>query len=215
MRSLKYSSLILLLLPQQEPPSPGRQVDGVFDRGAHCVAYRTTKRAFFREVTVVGRSCDVSAAIVWDPDGVMARIEVEVPVRSLASGSGRRDRDVRRILDAETHPRIRFRSDPVASEWLRRASGTGEWRLAGTLEVAGRERRAAFELATVRELDHLRIDAVFATTFAALGVVVPRVGPGGIIADPGEDVELLVRLRLDRVEGGARTQAHSGAPAGS
>jgi polyisoprenoid-binding protein YceI len=212
MRLLAYSSLFLLLIPWQDPPSPGRQADTLFDRGAHCVAYRTTKRAFFREVTVVGRSCDVSAAIVWEPDGVMAHIEVDVPVRSLSSGSGRRDRDVRRILEAEAHPRIRFRSDPVASEWLRRASGTGDWRLAGTLEIAGRQRSAAFELATVRELDHLRIDAVFATTFAALGVVVPRVGPGGIIADPGEDVELLVRLRLDRVEGGARTQTFSRPP---
>jgi polyisoprenoid-binding protein YceI len=193
--------LSLSALVAQDASPPYGLVDEFLGRGDHCVAYRTSKRAFFRETEVVGRNCSVSARIAWQRDGAMAVVEVDVAIVGFESGSRRRDRDVAKILRADEHPAIRFRSHPVAVEWLRRARAPGEWRLQGVLEIAGERHPVVFDVLTANDADHLRIDAVLVTTFAELNVVVPRVGPRGIIADPGEDLELLVRLRLDRVEG--------------
>jgi polyisoprenoid-binding protein YceI len=206
MRSLLLLPLLLLpVLVLQDPHPPiAEQIDPVLEAGGHCVAYRAPKRAFFRETLVVGRSCDVEARIEWETEGTMAVLVVEVPAASFRSGSGRRDRDVARLLGHPQHPLLRFRSDPVAVEWLRRRSTPGDGRLAGMLEIAGEAHPVVFELATTRENDHLRIDAYLPTRFDELDLRVPRVGPGGIIADPGETLELFARLRLDRVGGAAQ-----------
>ena len=45
------------------------------------------------------------------------------------------------------------------------------------------------------------IEGKHIASFSGLRVEVPTVGPGGLIADPGDYLELLVHLRSDKISG--------------
>jgi polyisoprenoid-binding protein YceI len=174
--------------------------DGVFAPDDHCVAYRTVKGMFWAfDAEVVGRSCEVTAALERATDG--SRIVAAVPVKSLDSDNGRRDGQVAEILGGDTHPELRFRSEPIDVAALRAELPGGAFELAGTLSVAGREYAVVFPLELSEHGGRHFVSGALETTFAALGVEIPSVGPGGMIAAPGEDVDVLVHLELERVDG--------------
>jgi polyisoprenoid-binding protein YceI len=178
----------------------------------HCLAYRATKRvALVRTVEVVGRNCEPRAWVRWTAAGE-ANIEVDAAVRGFRSGNGRRDRHVAEILDADRHPEVRFRAGPLSEPQVRRLLAGEAVRVDGTLEMGGRSRAVTFSLRTVREAEHATIRAEAQTSFSALGIEVPKVGPGGFVADAHDAVMLLAHLRLDRVEGADRIAARGATP---
>jgi hypothetical protein len=189
--------------------APATAPEGVFAPDEHCVAYRTMKEMFWAlDVEVVGKSCAVTAALVESADG--SRITAAVPVNSLDSDNGRRDRQVAEILGGEAHPELSFRSAPIDIAALRAGLPSGSFEIAGTLALDGREYAVEFPLALSERDGRLFVSGELETTFAALGVEIPTVGPGGAIAAPGEDVEILVHLELERVEGLAAWAAANG-----
>ena len=58
-------------------------------------------------------------------------------------------------------------------------------------------------MSAIRQDGHPVIAAHLQTTFSALGIEVPTVGPGGLIAAPGDDLELLAQLDVERMVGSA------------
>jgi len=191
-------TIVLLLLGEAASAEP---VEEIFAAGDHCVAYRTIKDVFFGiDAEVIGRSCEVRAALVGSQEGAGPRVVVEVPVKSLRSGNVFRNRSVADLLGAKTQPDLRFTSKPLDVEALRADVESGSFVLPGTLSFGGRDFPLDFPLELVEEGGHRSVRGRLATTFEALDVEVPTVA-GGLIARPHEDLELIVHLDVGRVDG--------------
>ena len=175
--------------------------EALFEAGVHCVAYRTTKDVLFRfDAEVVGRSCEVAAALVLPEAGGGPRVVVTVPVRSLKSGNVMRNKTVSDLLGAETQPDLRFTSNPLDVATLRSDLADGRFVLPGTLSMGGREFPVEFPLELAASDGQRAVLGRLATTFEAFEVEVPTVA-GGLIARPHEDLELVVRLDVARGDG--------------
>ena len=72
--------------------------------------------------------------------------------------------------------------------------------VSGNLEVAGGKFPVKFALILTKQPGYVLIEGRYKTTFTALKIVVPTV-VGGLIADPHDDLELLVHLRSDKISG--------------
>lgn len=192
----------------------------VFSEGQYGAAYQTRKGMFFglRDVTVTGRTEDVSARILWqngpqEPGAPRVspspfHVEVDIETGSFDSGNGSRDRHVVEILGAPEHTSIRFTSDPMFGRDFASDIERGAGRLTGQLNIAGRQVPVEFDLRFAREDvqdgGEVLVEGQMQTTFSALGVEVPSVGPGGLIAAPTDDLALFVRLQLSPIPGAER-----------
>jgi len=177
-------------------------ISPVFQETEHCVAYRTTKEMFFFfKAQIIGKNCDVVAALESSSDGDQTRIIASVPVSGFDSNNSARDKDIALLLKGEDHPRIFFRTEWLPTEQLRNAVFTGSLMLPGTIQIAGRAYPAAFPMKIMAGGEGLVIQAQLATTFNAYDLKVPSVGPGGIIADKADRLDILVHLQEVRIEG--------------
>ena len=173
----------------------------VFAPEEHCLAYKTEKTMFFFvELKVIGKSCDVTAKMRWNASGEKAQVEVSVPVNTLDSGIAMRDADIHEILKTELTPNIRF-----VSEWLEK-SAWGKMlegqlpEVSGNLEVAGGIFPVKFSLSFAKQAEFSLVEGQLKTTFTTLKIVVPAVA-GGFIAEPQDELELLLHLHLDKISG--------------
>ena len=175
----------------------------VFSPEEHCLAYKTEKTVFFffDEVEVIGKSCEVTAKILWNDSEKQAQVEVRVPVTSLDSGNSFRDNDISGILRAELIPNILFISNWLSRADLQKMLEKQTIEVSGDLEVAGNTFPVKFPLNFNVLDDFILIESQLITSFSALKVEVPTVGLGGILAEPGDNLELLVHLRSDKFFG--------------
>ena len=145
---MKHLARAIAALTLLAPASaPAATADEVFAEGEHCVAYRTVKGMFFRfDVEVVGKSCQVSAALFPGDADSGARVAVEVPIESFRSGNFLRDGSVRDLLGAEEQPAVHFVSAPLEIAALRQWISDGRIPLSGVLTVGGRDVPVVFDL---------------------------------------------------------------------
>ena len=124
---MKRWAAVFALIALAVPSGAAESYEGVFGPDDHCVAYRVVKDMLFsKNVVVVGLSCEVTASLVAAGEGVGPRFVVEVPIESFESGNGLRDSSVSDILGAKAQPDLRFSSEPIDVEELRREiGGTG------------------------------------------------------------------------------------------
>jgi polyisoprenoid-binding protein YceI len=177
------------------------QDEEIFEPGDHCVAYRTIKDVLFAvDAEVIGRSCQVTASLVTTEAGSGAQIVVTVPIESLKSGNFMRNRAVAGLLGAKTQPDLRFTSKPLEVDALRGGIAHRSFRLSGTLTVGGKDFPVEFPLEIVEHEGRHYVRGRLPTTFEAFEVQVPTVA-GGLIARPHEELELVVHLELERVDG--------------
>lgn len=182
--------------------TPAMAEEPVFQADEHCVAYRTVKTMFFFfDATVVGKSCQVTAAIDREGEGI--RISASVPVVTFDSDFGPRDEHIPDILKAGEHPNITFAATLPGREELRKALEEGGVELPGQLTIAGTTREIIFPLALTRQGEGWLVEASIPATLADYGVVVDSVGLGGFIADDIKEITILVHLHLEQVEGSA------------
>jgi hypothetical protein len=188
-----------LLLPAV--PAVADEGEEIFEPGDHCVAYRTIKDVFFRfGAEIIGRSCKVSASLVQAEAGGGPQVVVSVPVKSLKSGNIFRNGSVADLLGAKVQPDLRFTSNPIDVDSLRGDVARGSFLLPGTLSLGGKDFPIEFPLELVEHAGRHHVKGRLSTTFAAFDVEVPTVA-GGMIARPHEELELVVYLDLERVEG--------------
>ena len=174
----------------------------VFTADEHCLAYKTQKTMFFfAGVKVIGKSCEVNAEIHWNDTGEQAQVEVSAPVTSFDSGNYFRDGDIPEILRADLTPNIRFISTWQSRTDLQKMLDNQRTEVSGNLEVAGNVFPVKFDLNFNKQSGFVLIEGKLITSFSALKVEVPTVGPGGLLAKPEDYLELLVHLRSDKISG--------------
>ncbi len=128
---------VLLLLALASTAALAQPRTAVVDPAASTLAY--TGHHPTHDWT--GTSRQVSGTVTVDPAAPeRSRVALAVPVASFDSGSGGRDAKMRRIVEAQAYPEVRFTSTAVAVErWDRTASGyDGAWRVSGRLTFHGR-----------------------------------------------------------------------------
>ncbi len=180
----------------QAPPTPPEELPEV---GA---AYRTGKSMFFglRKVEVVGTTPSVSLALAPDTAAGGRRIIATIDATTFDSGTDDRDTWVAETLAGADETPLIFTSRPVTLAELRAAVSGQGLEIGGELELPEGPREVLFTLSGYdlpsREGSGTErfIEAWSRTTFDALGIEVPRVGPGGVIASPGDDLELWLRV---------------------
>ena len=160
----------------------------------------------FVDSDVVGKTCEISARLESNEENT--RYVVSFPIRSLDSGVDMRDEDVREILSVESHPFIRFVSDFVTGEQVVEALVQGTTTLSGILEVGGKPYNVLFPLKLSEHSGVWLVTGKLVTSFSEFGLELPAV-LGGVVADTGDYLELLVHFRLDRVHGLSEFQAES------
>ena len=176
--------------------------EDVFALDEHCLAYKTEKSMFFfAGFEVIGKSCDVQAEIHWQDSEEQAQVEVSVPVSSFDSGNSLRDGDIPEILRAELTPEIRFISNWLSRTDMQKMLENQSADFSGMLEVAGNTFPVKFALSFKDQGAFYLIEGKLITSFSELKVEVPTVGPGGLLAEPRDYLELLVHLRSDKISG--------------
>ena len=167
------------------------------------MAYKTEKTVFFffDEVEVIGKSCEVTAKILWNDSEKQAQVEVRVPVTSLDSGNSFRDRDISEILKAKLTPNIRFFSNWLSRMVLQKMLENQNTEVSGSLEIAGNTFLVKFPLNSTVMGERVLIESELITSFSALKIELPIVGPGGLLAETKDYLELLVHLRSDKFAG--------------
>ena len=173
----------------------------IFKPGDHCVAYRTVQDSWFAcDAEIIGRNCEVTASLVVADDATGPRITVEVPIKRFKSGNFMRNRTVAGLLGVKAQPNLRFTSSPIEVEPLRADIARGRFQLSGNLTVGGKDFPLAFPLEIFEHEGQRYVKGRLSTTFAAFEIEVPTVA-GGLIARPHEALELIVHLKLERVDG--------------
>jgi polyisoprenoid-binding protein YceI len=176
--------------------------ENVFAPDEHCLAYKTDKTMFFfAGVGVIGKSCEVKAEMRWQDSAEQAQVEVSVPVTSFDSGNSLRDGDIPEILRAELTPEIRFISNWLSRTDMQKMLENQSADVSGMLEVAGNTFPVKFTLSFTDQGEFFLIEGKLITSFSELKVEVPTVGPGGLLAEPRDYLELLVHLRSDKISG--------------
>ena len=174
----------------------------VFAPDEHCLAYKTEKSIFFFEgVEVIGKSCEVKAEIRWQDSTEQAQVEVSVPVKSLDSANSLRDEQMPEILKAELSPNIRFISTWLSRATMQKILEEQNAEVPGILEVAGNTFPVKFTLNFTNQGRFFLIEGKLITSFSNLNIKVPSAGPGGLIANTRDYLELLVHLQSDKISG--------------
>ena len=140
--------------------------------------------------------------MTWSDDIDQTQIEVSVPLQSFKSGSKKRDKHVAEILGAPDYTGISFNTGWIEADMLCESISQGNMVLPGSLEVKGTRFPVNFDLQFSSVDAKLIVEGSLKTTLSELEVEVPKVGPGGMIAKPHEDLELFVHLYLAKVDGG-------------
>ncbi|MBK7843178.1 MAG: YceI family protein [Bdellovibrionales bacterium] len=174
--------------------------DSLFDDASHCVAYKTKKKILMiHRVNVVGYNCQVSTQIVPEVDEKY-HFEMQVQARGFESGESERDKDVQKILKAESFPQISFKtSGRSKSEW-QALLDKKVFLLDGNLDIGG----SSYPVSANVTLDsknkiHIANGSV-TRKFTELGISPPKLGMG-ILASVADKVELHFQIRADKTLG--------------
>lgn len=168
--------------------------------GDHCVAYKAEKKMFLiRNVTVIGKNCDVSAQVIPQVDGRFA-IEMSVPTNNFRSGEPERDKDVAKTLKADVESNIIFRSNPMtADEWKEKIKG-GEFPLKGELEIGNEMFPVEAQVQIAKVESNFEADGVIKTKFKDFKIDPPKL-VGGIMANVKQDLELHFHIQGQKTLG--------------
>ena len=187
----------------QSTPSPPEELP---PSGA---AYRTGKSMFFgiRKVEVVGATAGVELGLEVAGSSGRLRIAAEIAAATFDSGNDSRDEWVAETLGGPDGAPLRFFSDTLTAAAIRGALEGTPTTVPGRLELPEGPRDVVFEVAVYElaarggEGTEPYLEAWTRTTFDALGIEVPKVGPGGAIASPGDDLELWLRVPVADLRG--------------
>ena len=174
----------------------------LFKNTDHCVAYRTTKKMFFLfTVKVVGKSCDFQAKLDWSKDGKDIRLLLVLHTDKFESGINKRDRHITEILGGNSNQDIRLDTGWIKADYVMESANDKPIKIPAVLGVGGRKFPIKVNVKVERNGFVTIASGVIKTLFSNLQVKVPPVGPAGIIAQPSDQLDLLLHLRLDKIQG--------------
>ncbi len=168
-------------------------ISGLFPAEKSCVAYRTIKGMFLvANVEVVGKNCSITSKLQAGQ-----RISVDIPIANFDSESSARDEHVFEILQGDSHPRLQFISEPLGGGLEGVKDGDT---VSGVLTIGGKPKPASWTI-QVRANDGQRVfSGVLSTTYTAYGIEPPKAGPGGLIADTPDKLELIFQIRESDIQ---------------
>lgn len=168
--------------------------------GEHCVAYKAEQKMFFvRNVSVIGKNCDVSSQIIPQVDGSYS-FEMIVPVQGFRSGEPERDRDVVKTLKADEKSEMLFRSTPLTAEDWKTKIKSGSFPLKGELEIGKEKFPVEAVVRVARAESGFEADGVIKTTFKDFKINPPKL-VGGVMGSVKPDLELHFRVLGQRTLG--------------
>ena len=171
----------------------------IFQQDDHCLAYQTEETIFlFINSIVIGKTCEISTQV--ERKAGNTRFLVSFPISSLDSGLEMRDDDVTDMLTVESNTDIRFVSDFLTEEQIITALTNGKANLWGMLEIRGKFYKVMFPLMLSEDSGKWLVTGSLVSSFSKFDLVLPSV-LGGVIADTRDQLELLVPLRFDLVQG--------------
>lgn len=138
-----------------------------------------------------GRASDLSGTLSGGPALAEMRGWVAIPIAAFATGNGTRDRDLRRALDADRFPEVRFDLDSVRPSPMQGDLMVAT--LVGRLTLHGIERPVHLPAELRFAEPGARLDAVFAVDLRDHGVTRLTRFLGVLRADP----EITLRVRLE------------------
>jgi polyisoprenoid-binding protein YceI len=117
----------------------------------------------------VGTTSRVAGAVLASPDYVSLRGWVEAPVAALRTGNGLRDRDLRKVMDVDRYPTMRY---DLTGSTLQSASSPDSASLVlhGTLRLHGVARAVDVPVTVVRSGDGARVVGTFPVDVTDHGV---------------------------------------------
>ena len=105
-----------------------------------------------------------------------------------------------KMLTVESNTDIRFVSDFLTEEQIITALTNGKANLWGMLEVRGKFYKVMFPLMLSEDSGKWLVTGNLVTSISKFGIELPSV-LGGVIADTRDQLELLVHLRFNLVQG--------------
>lgn len=164
---------------------------GVFKTDRNCVAYKTTKGMFWvGESDIIGRNHKVSVMLIKKLNKIM--FKVRAPLNSFKSGNSTRDKAVIEILHGDKYPDMVFETEAMSKGKWQKLSKKKTFVLSGLLKIAGKNRSIKFMVKS----KHGTMQGKLVTKFSNLGLKPPKAGPGGMIADTKDYIELHFQFRF-------------------
>jgi hypothetical protein len=169
--------------------------DFQFQATDHCVAWKAWKRILLvGSDEPIGRNCSIKTAIV--SRGKQKVFVGEFPLHEFKSGSAGRDESVIELLGGKTDPLLRFESEPLADDVLKKVFQSGGT-VKGDLKFSNKSHSVFFE---VKVSEPGLIQGLCKTTFSALGLEPPSV-LGGLGAKVQDELELGFQFQKTKISG--------------
>lgn len=178
MRSRAWTAATPFLLVTLDPAVPRHITASAVDphrtqpRGIPAAALAEGTLRFDGHATTgdfVGTTSSVTGAVLASADYASVRGWVEAPVATLRTGNGLRDRDLRKVMDVERYPVMRY---DLTGATLRSAAGSdsADVVLHGTLLLRGVGRPVDIPVTVVRSGDGARVSGTFPVDVTHHGV---------------------------------------------
>lgn len=172
----------------------------IIEEGSHCVAYKVEKTMFFfKNGSVVGRNCDVSAQVLPEVGGLY-HIEVNIPIRSFNSGDPDRDKDVVKILRGEQKPELTFRSKAFTADQWKDLFAKKSFALDGELSIGDTSFPLSLNVEYSEKPGLAEVHGEAKVRFEDFQLRPPKVG-GGVVAKSKPEFELFFNLVSSRILG--------------
>lgn len=151
-------------------------LNGTWQAGAGSEAgYRVEEVLNGADVTVVGRTQDLTAALTVTEDQLTAAL-VEIDMSTVRTDSGSRDRQFIDIVRVRDHPTATFElTEPLELTSLT-SGGDLETSAAGLLTIAGIERPAQAHVSVRNTADGLQAAGQIEISFADFDITAPSLG---------------------------------------
>lgn len=164
-----------------------------FPSGKDCVSWKTRKvLGLFKTVEPVGLNCEITVNLKNQSNGLKT-IEVTVPITKFDSKEPERDKEVARILGAESEPNLVITS--IDLDYRKFEASEKPLQIDAKLSFGGKSYQVVAE--TLRKPDRT-YQVLIKTNFTQLGLKPPSVF-GGLVAKVSDVLELRAQIQ-DRKE---------------
>lgn len=191
MKFLKVFAILAIVLPQL---AAAEALSWVGDKSG--VAWGVEKREFLvMSKKVYGYNYEITTKV--NRDGDSAQIVVDIPVDTFSSGEAERDSEVAKMLKGDVRKAMTFTSKPLSAAELADLAGKKSTSVAGQLAIGDKEYPVTFNVSYGTD-NYLYGNAK--TAMSKLGVEPPAL-VGGVVMKVGDDLQLLVKLKLSDLAG--------------
>lgn len=191
MKFIKIIAILALAFPQLTMAAP---LSWTGDKSG--VAWGVEKREFLvMSKKIYGYNYDITTKV--SRDGDLAQIVVDIPVDTFSSGEAERDGEVAKMLKGDVRKAMTFTSNPLSAPELQALMDKKAKSIAGQLAIGDKEYPMTFNI--TYGTDNFLYGNV-KTAMSKLGVEPPTL-VGGVVMKVGDDLQLLVKLKLSEFSG--------------